>query len=158
MAPTLGVLLVSLLIILFTSHQEEFEPTLDYEVQMADELYYTNPDIQEWVDSVRAKAGTYQREIDQFTYLLICAGDRGKEGYALALVDTIQSKQKLQVVYSLIKTNEEEVNTGQTAPFMLVRIPSSSRLKLVGKQIKESEIPDYLNRAQATEETNETVE
>lgn len=146
--PVLGLLLMSLLVINFTTQQDMYKQTMDYEVQMADGFYYTNTEIQEWVDSVRSQAGIYQREIEQFTYLLICAGDQGEKGYALTLVDTIQSEQEIRVVYSLIKTQENEISEGQTTPFMLVRVPSHSYLKLGGKQISEEEIPSYLEEKQ----------
>lgn len=156
--PIFSLVLLSLSLCWFINRQDLFEPTMDYEVQLADDLYYTNPEIQKWVDSVRHEPGVYQQKMDHYMYLLICAGELSREGYSLTLVDTLQAEDTIQVIYSLIQTHPDEVSEGMTSPFMLVRVPSQWHFNLVGKAIEESEIPDYLNRLSATETTNKVAE
>ena len=142
--PIAGVLFFGIVISLVAKESEPFEPTQNYEVQMADELYYTDTTIQEWVDSVRDEKGVHTKQYQNFKYLLICAGTQTKEQAALALVDTVQTKKQIEVVYALIKEPSENSSNQANSPFMLVRIPSNSPLKLVAKQISEAEIPTYL--------------
>lgn len=156
--PVFSLVLLSLSLCWFINQQDLFEPTMDYGVQLADELYYTNPDIQKWVDSVRHEPGVYQQKIDHYTYLLICAGELSREGYSLTLVDTLQAEDTIQVIYSLIQTHPDEVSQGVTTPFMLVRVPSQARMDLVAKAMEESEISNYLNPMPATETANKVAE
>lgn len=155
--PVFSLVLLSLSLCWFINQQDLFEPTMDYGVQLADDLYYTNPDIQKWVDSVRHEPGVYQQKIDHYTYLLICAGELSREGYSLTLVDTLQAEDTIQVIYSLIQTHPDEISQGVTTPFMLVRVPSQARMDLVAKAMEESEISNYLNPMPAVE-TATTIE
>lgn len=143
--PIIGLMSTVLVLLKMESLQDPFEPTPSYEVQMVDELYYTDETIQQWVTEVCQEAGSYEQKIDAYQYLLICGGQQTKDRYALALVDTIPSKDKMQVVYSLVEIENDEYNQGQQAPFMLVRVPSYLNLKLTAKQIPEETIPNYLS-------------
>lgn len=145
MIPVIGLGCVIFLLFQMNRVQDPFEPTPSYEVQMVDELYYTDETIQQWVTEVCQEAGSYEQKIDAYQYLLICGGQQTKDRYALALVDTIPSKDKMQVVYSLVEIENDEYNQGQQTPFMLVRVPSYLNLKLTAKQIPEETIPDYLS-------------
>lgn len=142
MIPIIGVLFFGITMGLISKESEPFEPTQNYEVQMADELYYSDETIKEWIDSVRGEKGVHQKTIDKFKYLLICAGTQVNDQAALALVDTIQTNKTIKVVYALVGADAEASNK-EVQPFMLVRIPSHSSLKLVAKEISESQIPDY---------------
>lgn len=147
LGPILGVCLTGGLIWWMTQTQQTFTPTLSYQVQLADELYYSDEAIQAWVDQVREKKGIYTQTIDKFVYLAICAGTQPDNQLALALVDTIQSNKKIEVIYSIVKQESEMVKPIPTQPFMLVRVPKSWNVKLVGKEIAESEIPAYLEKS-----------
>lgn len=144
--PAIGVMIFSGLIILFSGmNSEKPLPTETYTVQIVDELYYTDDQIRVWVDEIRNQPGTYLKEIGDYTYLAMCTGVLESTEYAIALVNTIQSNDKMEVVYSVVKHGIENNQTpDQNRPFMLVRLPSESGLKLVGREISESEIPNFL--------------
>ncbi len=89
-----------------------------------------------------------KKTIKNFKYLLICAGSQSNEQAALALVDTVQTQKEMQVVYAFIEGDAANVSEKESKPFMLVRIPANSSLKLVAKQISEDEISSYLEKKQ----------
>ena len=142
--PLMGVLFFGSIIALVAKEPASFEPTEHYEVQLADELYYTDETIQAWIDSVRDEKGVHKKTIKNFKYLLICAGSQSNDQAALALVDTVQTQKEMQVVYAFIEGDAANVSEEESKPFMLVRIPANSSLKLVAKQISEDKIPAYL--------------
>ena len=144
--PVIGLAVTIVLLVQVEQQQDPFEPTPSYEVQMADELYYTDETIQQWVDEVCQEAGTYEQKIGAYQYLLLCGGEQSKDRSALALVDTVQTETNIQVVYALVEIENEEYNQNQKAPFMLVRIPNHLNLKLVAKQISEDDISTYLDK------------
>ena len=59
--PLMGVLFFGSIVTLVAKEPASFEPTEHYEVQLADELYYTDEAIQKWIDSVRDEKGVHKK-------------------------------------------------------------------------------------------------